>query len=112
MKADPEGIRRRVLRRIEQGRVWVFAERGRIIFKADIISDTPEVIFLEGIYVHPEERGRGYGFRCLTALGRILLSRAASLCLVVNEANERAQALYGKSGFKPHSRYRTVYFQP
>lgn len=112
LKTDPEGLSRRALRRIEQGRVWVLAEDGRIIFKADVISETPEVIFLEGVYVHPAERGRGYGFRCLTGLGRALLSRATSLCLVVNQTNKHAQALYSKAGFKLHSHYRTVYFQP
>jgi predicted GNAT family acetyltransferase len=89
----------------------VLAEQGRIIFKADVISETPEAIFIEGVYVNPKERGRGYGFRCLTELGRILLSQAASLCLVVNQTNKRAQALYQKAGYQLHSRYRTVYFQ-
>jgi predicted GNAT family acetyltransferase len=111
LKSASDAIYRRAKRRVEQGRVWVLAEHGRIIFKADVISETPEVIFIEGVYVNPEERGRGYGFRCLTELGRILLSQAASLCLVVNQANKRAQALYQKAGYKLHSHYRTVYFQ-
>ncbi len=51
----------RCARRIEQGRVWVLIENGRLIFKADIISDTPDVVYLEGIYVDPEERGNGIG---------------------------------------------------
>src|SRR5215208_988875 len=31
METDPEGFRRRCLRRIEQGRVWVWTEGGRLI---------------------------------------------------------------------------------
>jgi predicted GNAT family acetyltransferase len=112
LKTDPQGVTQRALRRVEQGRVWVLVENGQIIFKADVISETPDVIFLEGVYVHPEARGRGYGFRCLNQLGRNLLSRVSSLCLVVNQTNKRAQALYNKSGYKLHSRYCTVYFQP
>lgn len=108
----PEGIYFRAMRRIEQGRVWVLAENGRIVFKADVISQTPEAIFLEGVYVHPEARGRGYGFRGMTELGRHLLSRAAALCLVVNQANKQAQALYRKAGYQLHSHYCTIYFQP
>lgn len=113
LKSDPQGVSLRVLRRVEQGRVWVLVEDGRIIFKADVISETPEVAFLEGVYVHPEARGRGYGFLCMAQLGRnLLLSRVSSICLVVNQTNTRAQALYNKSGYRLHSHYRTVYFQP
>lgn len=106
-----DGIYRRAERRVGQGRVWVLTERGRIIFKADVISETPEASFIEGVYVHPEERGRGYGLRCLTELGRKLLTRAPALCLVVNQANKGAQALYQRAGYQLHSHYRTVYFQ-
>ena len=45
---DCEGFRRRLARRIEQGRVWVWAERERLLFKAEVIADTP-TIYLEGI---------------------------------------------------------------
>lgn len=110
LERDPIGVRWRTGRRIRQGRVWVLAESERIIFKADVISETPQAVFLEGIYVHPEQRGRGYGFRCLTQLGRYLLARSASVCLVVNQENKRAQALYGKAGYQLRSHYRTVYF--
>jgi ribosomal protein S18 acetylase RimI-like enzyme len=112
LKVDPEGVRQRMRRRVQQGRIWVVFEKGRIVFKADVISETPEVIFLEGIYVHPDERGRGLGFRCLTELGRRLTSRDTSLSLVVNQTNTSAQRLYSKSGYTLHSHYRTVYFQP
>ena len=110
LERDPKGVLQRIRRRIEQHRVWVLVERGRIIFKADIISETPEAAFIEGVYVHPEERGRGCGFRCMTQLGHILLARLPSLCLVVNEENKGGQALYYKAGYKLRSHYRTVYF--
>jgi predicted GNAT family acetyltransferase len=110
LERDLEGVLQRIRRRIEQRRVWVLVERGRIIFKAEVISETPGAAFIEGVYVHPEERGRGCGFRCLTELGRILLGRTSSLCLVVNEENKGAQALYIKAGYEPRSHYRTVYF--
>lgn len=110
LERDTQGICQRVRRRIGQRRVWVLVERERIIFKADVISETPENVFLEGVYVHPEERGRGYGFRCMTQLGRNLLTRTPSICLVVNEENTGAQALYTKAGYQLHSHYRTAYF--
>lgn len=109
LEVDPEGFRRRWLRRIEQSRVWVWIENGRLIFNADIISDTPEVIYLEGIYVDPQERDKGYGLRCLSQLSHTLLSRAKTLCLFVNEQNKRAQAFYHKAGFMPRGCYDTIY---
>lgn len=110
LATDAEGVSQRIARRIEQGREWVLIENGRIVFKADIVSETGTVAFLEGIYVHPESRGRGYAFRCLTQLARTLLREKRSLCLVVNDGNRRARALYLKVGYQLRSRYRTVYF--
>src|SRR4029453_16276330 len=45
-KVDPEGFRRRCLRRIEQGRTWVVFEDRKLMFKADIISETSDVVYL------------------------------------------------------------------
>ncbi|HEX8457927.1 MAG TPA: GNAT family N-acetyltransferase [Pyrinomonadaceae bacterium] len=112
LEVDPEGFRARLARRIEAGRVWVWIERGRLVFKTDIISETPEVSYLEGVYVNPDERGKGYGLRCLSQLSRELLTRAESLCLLVNETNEGAQNFYRRAGYKPHSRYDTIYLPP
>jgi predicted GNAT family acetyltransferase len=111
MEKDPAGFRARTERRIEQGRVWVWIEDGRLIFKADIISETPEAIYLEGIYVRAEERGKGYGRRCLSQLSRDLLQRTGSICLLVNEQNRAALSLYQKAGYKKRGSYDTIYLQ-
>ncbi len=110
LKQAPQRITQRTARRIAQERVWVLVEDGQIVFKTDVISDTPEAMFLEGVYVRPEERGRGYGLRCLTQLGSYLLARTSAICLVVNHVNARAQSLYYKAGYRLHSPYRTAYF--
>ncbi|HYJ45294.1 MAG TPA: GNAT family N-acetyltransferase [Pyrinomonadaceae bacterium] len=112
LEVDLAGFSARCARRIEQGRVWVWAETdGRVIFKADIISDTPEAIYLEGIYVNPRERQRGYGSRCMSQLSRNLLQHAQSLCLLVNEQNQRARAFFERVGYKLRSRYDTVFLE-
>ena len=112
LEADPVGFRLRCARRIEQGRVWVWVEpEGRLIFKADVISDTPDVIYLEGIYVHPEERSQNYGLRCLSQLTRNLLGRAQSVILLVNERNPEAVAFYRRAGYKFRCYYDTIYLQ-
>ncbi|MDQ1591696.1 MAG: uncharacterized protein QOG71_2323 [Pyrinomonadaceae bacterium] len=112
LEVDPEGFRARLARRIETGRVWVWIEEGRLIFKADTVCSTPEVIYLEGVYVDSGERGKGYGLRCLSQLSRELLLRAKSLCLLVNEENELACAFYRRAGYKLHSHYDTIYLPP
>ena len=111
MEKDPIGFRVRTARRIEQNRVWVWIEDDCLIFKADIVADTPEVIYLEGVYVNPNQRGRGLGLRCFSQLCHLLLARTISICLLVNERNRRAQSLYHKAGYRLRSRYDTIFFQ-
>jgi uncharacterized protein len=108
---DAEGFRRRCAQRISQGHQWVWIEDGRLIFKADIAADTPEVIYLEGVYVHPAERGKNYGLRCVLQLSRNLLERAETICLLVDEHNLKAQALYRKAGYRFRCWCDTIYLQ-
>lgn len=111
LQKDPGGFRRRTARRIEQGRVWVLARDNRLIFKADVIARTPQVIYLEGVHVHPEERRKGFGSRCLTQLSSILLSQAKSICLTINKKNEAASSFYEKVGYTFQSDYETIYLR-
>ena len=77
LNRDPGGFRHRTARRIEQNRVWVWVSEGRLIFKADIIAETPDVAYLEGVYVHAEERMKGYGRRCLGGGGLLKKSQTS-----------------------------------
>lgn len=110
---DAAGFRARLLRRIELGRVWVWTgEDGRLLFKADIMAEVPGCIYLEGVYVHQDERGRGYGRRAISQLGRLLLARTETLCLLVNEQNKDAQVFFFKAGYKLRACYDTIFLQP
>lgn len=111
LEKDPIGFRARCARRIEQGRSWVWVEDGRLIFRVDIMAETSEVLYLEGVYVSPDERGKGYGQRCMAQLGQTLLARVNSICLLVNENNQQAAAFYRKAGYKVRSYYDTIYMQ-
>ena len=111
LQVDPERFRQRCARRIELGQSWVLVEDGKLIFKAEVVSDTPEVIYLEGIWVDQQERGRGIGSRCMSQLSRSLLVRSSSVCLLVNEDNRSARAFYEKAGFKFVSYYDTIYLE-
>lgn len=108
---DPEGFRARCLRRIEQGRTYVLmSEDGRLLFKAEVQSHTPEVVYLEGVYVHPSERGTGLGRRCLAQLTRGLLLRSTrKICLLANEENPAAHTFYRMCGFRGRGVYDTIF---
>lgn len=111
LEIDPLGFRLRCARRIEQGRTWVLVADGKLIFKADIQSDTPDVIYLEGVWVNPQERGNGYGKRCMSQLERKLLERTQCVCLLVNEENKQAQGLYLGNGYRLRAIYDTIFLQ-
>ena len=108
---DPVGFRERCAHRIEEGRTWVLVENGRLVFKTEIVADTPEVIYIEGLWVDFQERRKGYGLRCLSQLNRTFLQRANAVCLLVNERHVGAQAFYKKAGFKFVSSYDTIFLQ-
>jgi predicted GNAT family acetyltransferase len=110
-EVDPEGFRARCARRIEMGRVWVLEEDGKLVFKADILADTPDVIYLEGVWVAPAERGKGIGRKCMRQLCRDLLTRSKSVCLLVNEESERAHTFYRMCNFKMRGVYDSIFLR-
>ena len=109
LQVDPQGFRTRCLRRIEQGRTWVVIENGKLIFKADIISRTRQVNYLEGIWVSEDRRATNCGLRFMSALLRQLLEDTKSICLLVNEANKPALNFYQKCGFHFRATYETIF---
>jgi predicted GNAT family acetyltransferase len=109
--SDPEGFRRRCEQRVERGRTWVLVKCGRLVFKAEVIAETTDVVYLEGVHVASDERGRGQGLRCLSRLTCELLRRTRSICVLVNERNESAQRLYRKAGFHFLCHYDTMFLQ-
>ncbi len=111
LEVDPQGFRLRCARRIEQGRVWVWVEGGKLIFKTDIICETPDCIYLEGLYVDHDERGKEYALRCLSHLGRQLLARVPIICALVDEQNRAARALLAKAGYVERGAYDTIFLQ-
>ncbi|HEY9404823.1 MAG TPA: GNAT family N-acetyltransferase [Pyrinomonadaceae bacterium] len=111
LEVDAEGFRQRLMRRIELGRVWVWTEGERLIFKVDVMADVPGCAYLEGVYVHPEERRKGHGLRAMSQLARILLARTETLCLLVNEQNKDAQVFFFKAGYKLRACYDTIFLE-
>ena len=109
LHVDPKGFRARCLRRIEQDRTWVAVEDDRLLFKSDVISKASNVVYLEGIWTRDEKRGNGDGVRFMNELTHRLLDDSKSICLLVNETNQRAQSFYRKCGFRFRATYETIF---
>ncbi|MGH9882714.1 MAG: GNAT family N-acetyltransferase, partial [Pyrinomonadaceae bacterium] len=112
MEKDPLGFQQRCARRLQQNRTYVWIESGKLIFKADIISETPEAIYLEGVWISPAKSGKGYALRCVSQLARTLLTRTQSICLLTNIENKKAQKFYRKLGFKVRGIYDSIFLKP
>jgi len=112
LETDPEGFRQRYLRRIQKQRSWVRIDSGNVVFKAEVVSETPHVAYLEGVWVNPDNRSQGQGTNCVLQLSKHLLSRSESVCLFVNEDNTPALRFYERIGFKDKDSFDTIFLQP
>lgn len=110
LKKDPAGFRERYIKRIAKKRVWVLIENDRLVFKTDIIADTPHASYIEGVYVRPEQRGQGVGRRCLIGLSRTLMARRKAIYLFVENQNSRTKSFYLNLGFNVAGQYDLLYF--
>lgn len=62
--------------------------------------------FVDELFIKDEFRGRGIGKAALVRAEEVCRARGIrALHLEVERANERAQTLYRKSGFRDHDRY-------
>ncbi|HXG84225.1 MAG TPA: GNAT family N-acetyltransferase [Pyrinomonadaceae bacterium] len=109
MMKDRNGFLARTLRRIEQKRTFVVFENNKLVFKADVVAETAEVIYLEGIYVAPEFRGQGIASSCLSKLSAELLCRAEHICLLSNVKFRSAHRSFLKAGFKNTGCSKTIF---
>lgn len=110
LQKDPIGFRQRYLRRIDKKRVWVLTNGRRLIFKLDVIADTPDAAYIEGVYVTREERGKGVGRSCINAVADKLLDHSKAIYLFVEKENTRTIAFYLKLGFDLAGNYDLLYF--
>lgn len=111
-QTDPEGFRRRVLERIERGRTWIKLEGNTVVFKAELQSVTPAVIYLEGIWTRPDFRGRGIAREAVIELTHRRLRQQQVLCLAVEPDEEVAMRIYQHAGFRHQNDYQARYPLP
>ena len=108
LSRDADGFRWRTRAQIEEGRSWLWAEDGVILFKAEASAWTPAAVQLQQVWVDPVVRGQGNGDRGLRDLIRLLLERVPRVCLFVRADNPEAIGLYEKVGMEHVLDYRSV----
>ena len=109
LEEDADGFRERCGHRIDRKKVWVLIRNGKLIFKADIVAETAAAFYLEGMWVNPAERRKGYGTLCFAELSANLSAKKKSLCAFVDNSDERAKCFYSRSGARSHGRFVKIY---
>jgi uncharacterized protein len=107
---DPEGFRWRTQAQIGEGRSWLWAEDGTVLFKAEASAWTPAAVQLQQVWVDPAARNRGYAQRGMRDLCRRLLERVPVVCLFVRADNLAAIRVYEAIGMRRTISYRSLIF--
>jgi uncharacterized protein len=102
------GYRRRVAGLIAAGRAWARFERGQVVFKAEVGSQSPSVGQIQGVWVHPDWRGRGLGTAGTATLASAVVRTGRTASLYVNSFNTVARATYDRIGFTQVGTFATV----
>jgi ribosomal protein S18 acetylase RimI-like enzyme len=110
LERDPDGFRWRTRAQIEEGRSWVWADDGVVLFKAEASAWTPSAVQLQQVWVDPEARGRGNAQRGMRDLVRLLLRSVPTVCLFVRPENAPAIRVYEAIGMQRTISYRSLIF--
>lgn len=94
---------------IERGHCLVRVEDGQVVFKADLGSVALGVAQVQGVWVHPQWRGRGLAAPAMAAVVEHTLRHVAPVVtLYVNDFNEPAVATYRRVGFVQTGTFATI----
>lgn len=109
LETDADGFRERCAQRVDKGRVWVWMKGRELIIKTDIVSVTPEAVYLEGLWVNPKHRGNRCSTRFMASLTRELRSGSNAICGFVDAGHVLYGSLYRKAGFIEVGEYAKIY---
>jgi predicted GNAT family acetyltransferase len=103
--------RSRVAELVATGRAFARIEDGEVLFKAEVGSATAAVCQIQGVWVHPDHRGKGLGAAGTAAVViEALRSVAPVVSLYVNDYNEPARAAYRRVGFREDGMFSSILF--
>lgn len=96
--------------RLRQGDAYGIVEDGEVIFKADLGPRLGEQVQLQGVWVHPELRGRGLSVPALSGMLRLVQRRFSTVSLYVNDFNAPAVHAYQRLGFTTVGSLSTIHY--
>jgi predicted GNAT family acetyltransferase len=111
---DPEvgnrtGYRARVAQLISQGWSFAIIEDGRVLFKTEVGAATQDACQLQGVYVHPDLRGRGLAVPAMAAVvQQVRRTVAPVVTLYVNDHNTAARRTYERVGFEHTETFASI----
>ena len=108
LRREGDLFRWRTRSQVEEGRSWIWRERGTILFKAEASAWTPSAVQIQQVWVDPSVRGNGYAQRGMRDLCRLLLRRVPRVCLFVRPENAPAIRVYEAIGMRRALTYRSV----
>ncbi|WLQ45246.1 GNAT family N-acetyltransferase [Streptomyces laculatispora] len=101
----------RVAELIAAGRSFARIQDGKVVFKAEIGATTSQACQIQGVWVAPEFRGRGYSETGMAAVLRHALTDVAPIVsLYVNDYNTPARKSYSRIGFREVGAFMSVLF--
>lgn len=109
---DPVVFRTQVQDRARAGRTFVLVVGGELRFKADVALRCKRGAQIGGVWVPPEQRGRGLASRGTCELARRLLATGPVVSLHVHEKNLPAVAAYKRAGFRHALPFRLFRGEP
>jgi predicted GNAT family acetyltransferase len=111
---DPEatsraGYRARVTQLVTQGWSFAIIEDGRVLFKTEVGAATPYACQLQGVYVHPDARGKGLAAAAIAAVvQQVRATVAPVVTLYVNDHNVPARRAYERVGFEHTETFASI----
>ncbi|GAB34283.1 GNAT family N-acetyltransferase [Gordonia otitidis] len=100
--------RRRLAALISAQRVFARFENGQVVYKAEIGSLSRRVGQIQGVWVDPDKRGRGFGAGGTAAVAAAVQAQGRIPSLYVNSFNLPARAVYEHVGFTEVGTFATV----
>jgi predicted GNAT family acetyltransferase len=105
------GYRTRISELISAGRAFARFDGQTVMFKAEVGSLSRTAALIQGVWVHPQLRGRGLAAPAMAAVVRAIqhdLGRTPSL--YVNQYNHAARRTYDRIGFSQVGTFASVLF--